>query len=355
MRTSLFVLALLLTSVAQAAPTPPPEKPVPTVLGRSFGLSVTLVAPDGIQRPLADAMAWLVAFKRKPGPHRAKIETLGRWMDRSDSGGRLLFSDVKAHTGASYQVVLPFQGVSYRSAEFAYTATPKEMRVYHASQDDGAIGLRVHWTVSIGEIDLYVNQVVRVENSGMTTVDYTHSIQGLRLPTLSHMIGDRVLTHGIFPPGNLHGNPSPSTGKGRLLSEHGALVYRGPLEPGNRLFFEFSYNIPFDDATIRLGATADRPMLDAAATIRWGHKVSPKVRVESPHRAIWRKQASYTETDLLQVGDLQPGETFVMNLSHLPIQSTIPRWMAAVGGALGLWLFFLLLLGLARRQEPEPS
>ncbi|HIA04945.1 MAG TPA: hypothetical protein EYN06_00710 [Myxococcales bacterium] len=346
----LVIITLCWAGVAQAET---PKTALPVVAGTSIPVKVIEVTPEGVQRPLAGAQAWLVAIKRKPGPHRAKVETVGRWMARSDEQGQLLFRGVQSHPGASYQVLQPFQGVSYRSAEFSLTSPPREIRVYHLSQNTEGIGMRVHWTISVGEIYLRVSQVIRVENSGMTTVDYTHSLQGLRVPTLSYMIGARVMTHGMFPPGTLHGNPAPSTGQGRIEAENGAVVYRGPVEPGNRLFFELSYNIPFKNQAARLGAVSDVPILDAAASVRWGHMVSPKVRLESKHRAIWRKQASFTEVDLLQVGNLEPGQPLVVNLNHLPIQSNIPQWIAGVIGVLALALFILLVMGFAMRRRSE--
>jgi hypothetical protein len=159
------------------------------------------------------------------------------------------------------------------------------------------------------------------------------------------------VTHGLYPLGKIHGDPQPSTGQGRIVSEGGAVVFRGPVLPGGHLFFQIAYNIPYHQEKARLAAVSDILIKDAAASVRWTHLVHPKVRLERPHRAVRYNQDGVEQVDLLLTGDLRAGEPFVIDLGHLPIQTTVPRLLAVWGGGGILLVFVLMLIGFSRRPR----
>jgi hypothetical protein len=309
------------------------------------------VDPTGAQKPLANARGWLVGNKKKPGPHGTRSDTVGRWLSVSSSSGELRFDRAVRHKMTQYQIIVPFQGATYRSVEFAAgQPAPAQLRVYHVIPEPSDVSLKLHWSVDIGEVYLRVTQIVRVQNPTNTTMDYTHSPLGLRLPTLSNVIGEQVLTWGVFPPGKVHGNPTPSTGQGRLFSENGAIVYRGPVLPGTKLFFKVSYDIPYETEQVRLGALSDVPVADAAATVRWTTRVQPRIRLSTNHRAVRNSDTTLNRTDLLHLGGLQIGEPFIIEFDRLPAQSSFPMWIAASGAAVGILAFFLLIVAAVLRE-----
>ena len=161
------------------------------------------------------------------------------------------------------------------------------------------------------------------------------------------------MTHGIFPPGNLHGKPKPSTGQGRIVGEDGTVVFRGPVPPGKGLFFQFAYNIPYETEHARLSTVSDVPVVDAAATVRWTSMVSPQARLERPYRSVRTNQGEFVRMDLLHTGGMKTGEVFTLVFDHLPIQTSVPIWIAKAGTVLGLFLFALLLMGVVIRRRRE--
>lgn len=321
-------------------------------LGFSVNTRIVHVSPDGSQAPAAGVRAWLIASKNKPGPHGARAETIGKWTAVTRDDGRLNFVGVKRHRAAAYRVVVPFQGVAYRSEEFsAGGASPTRIELYQVQVIPQNISVKSHWAVDLDETNLLVEQTTRVSNPTLTTMDYTHSPLGLRIPTLSHLIDGRVAAWGLFPKGSIHGKPKPSTGQGRIVSEHGAIVYRGPVLPGDNLFLKLTYYIPYDTERLTVGAISDVPVTDAAVSVRWTSRVFPRVGLSTPHRAVRSSDNALNRADLLHLGGLKVGEPIIVEFDRLPVQAKIPIWMAGSGTVLGVSAFLLLLLGFIMRKR----
>ncbi len=311
-------------------------------------MKVTEVTPLGVVRPLDGATVWLVGAVTKPTAHGPQSQTVGRWPAVTDDDGSAFWPRVKRVDKATYQAVIAFQGVSYRSKEFKATGLPPaELKVYHVVPAPSAdVTLKVHWTVDVGEVSLRVNQIVRVENESLTTVDYVHAPLGLRMPTFSHTLLDgRAVTHGIFPPGRVHGAQPPSLGQGHLVGEKGAVVFRGPVPPGAGLFFQFSYHVPFARETTQLTAVSDLDLSDAAVTVRWTDRVTPRARLLQPHRSVRQAREGMIRTDMLVRGRQLAGAPIVLRFERLPVQTKLPRWVAGVGSVGGFGLFLLVLVG----------
>lgn len=312
------------------------------------------VTPEGIIRSLDDVEVWIVASATRPTPHGPQTQGVGRWKTTTRTNGMALFPEIRRLEKASYQLVTSFQGISYRSEAFrASGAPPRELRVYHAAPAPSAsVNLRSHWTLDVGEAYLRVAQIVRVMNDSLVTVDYVHAAQGLRMPTLTHVLMDgSLVTRGLFPTGKTHGASPPSTGQGQLVGEQGALVYRGPVPPGSGLFFQFSYNIPFEHEDVLLGAVSDLDLNDAAITVRWTDKTTARARVLNPHRAVRGAREGAIRTDMLIRGPLRAGDPVRLRIERLPVQTRLPMWTAAAGGLAGLSLFLLLLTGAIWRRR----
>ena len=321
-------------------------------LGFSVDTRVVLVSPNGVQGPAANLRAWLVAAKHKPGPHGAKAETVGKWTSVTRADGGLSFAGVKRHKSAAYRVVVPFQGVAYRSEEFsAGGAAPQRIELYQVQVIPERLSLKSHWAIDLDETNLLVEQTTRVSNPTLTTMDYTHSPLGLRIPTLSHLINGKVVTWGLYPKGALHGKPKPSTGQGRIVSERGAIVYRGPVLPGDNLFLKFTYYVPYEEERVTLGAVSDLPVTDAAASVRWTSRAFPRIRLRTPHRSVRSSDNTLNRADLLHLGGLRVGDPFVIEFDRLPVQSKIPTWLAGSGTVFGVAVFVLLLLGFTLRRR----
>ncbi len=348
MRSSMVLLALLIATPALA------QHGTGPIMDRTFNVLTRIVevSPEGVTRPMPGVVAWLSGSAVRPTPHGPQFDTVGRWKAVSNDNGFVAFKDAKYIEKASYQVLVAFQGVSYRSDQFrAMQPPPEEVRVYHVSATPKDLSLRVHWTLDVGESFIRVQQLVRVHNDSLETLDYVHSATGLRMPTLSYMIGEQVLTWGVFPPGKVHGGEKPSTGQGRLEGEKGAVVYRGPVPPGSPLFFQFSYNIPYEDEQVRLGVVSDIDMSDAAMTVRWTDRVYPRARLDAAHRAVNSSQESMRRNDLLVRGRVLAGEPLILTLDRLPVQTKVPLWFAKAGTAAGVVLFLLFLIGHALRRR----
>lgn len=352
MRRLLPIGLTLLTCAAQALD--PGGKGGPVVADRVFSAvtRVVEVLPDGVVRPLDGADAWVIGETIRRTAHGPQSESLTRVRARTTPAGVATFEGIRHHDKATYRVVIPFQGVSYRSPEFrAMQAPPTELRVYHVSPTPRDLSLRSNWTVDVGEAFLRVGQVVRVYNDSLQTIDYAHSGLGLRIPTLSNVVhGDRVVAWGVVPPGRVHGASQPSTGQGRVEGEDGAVVFRGPVPPGSGLFFQLSYNVPFSSEAVRLGAVSDLPLSDATVTVRWTDAVQPRARLERPHRAV-RSGSGTIRTDMFVHGPVPVGEALILRLDRLPVQSKLPMWVATAGSLGLLFGFAVVLVGALRRRS----
>lgn len=355
MPSGLGVLAAL-GALATSQHAPIAEEQAAPVIDRTFPVEVKLteVTPDGHVRPLAGQVAWAVAVSRGMGPHGANDDTVGRWRTVSDLSGRAVFTDVGFIDKASYQVIVPFQGVTYRTEEFGSNGQPVELRVYHVRPEPTDLTLSALWKVELAESFLRVSQLVKVQNPTLTTFDYVHSPKGLRLPTLSFVAFDRILTSRVFPPGDTHGGQPPSTGQGRLVGEDGAIVYRGPVLPGNALYFEFSYNLPYDDETARLGTVSDLPLSEAMLTLVWSDRVHPRFHLERPHRVFRGEEDGLQRADLVVQGRTEAGAPIVLSLDRLAAQSHLPQHAAKVGAVAAFALFGVLVAGAVRRRKASP-
>lgn len=323
---------------------------------RTFSVAtrVVEVLPDGSLRPLSFAQIDVTGHAMRPTPHGPESTPIGLWHSRSNASGVATFPEVLFAARARYRVRVPFQGVTFRSEEFTATQPPpQEVRVYSTTTDASAIKLRMHWTIDVGDVFLRVKQLVRVENSSLLAVDFAHRGAGLRVPTLSNVVLDGVAIWGLFPPGKVHGGPTPSTGMGGVLGENGAIVYRGPVLPGSELFFQVAYNVPFDYEDITLGCVSEYEITDAAVSVGWTDRVHPRVRLRGEHRVVRRAQDQVVRLDMLARGAVPAGQLFAIEFERLPVQSKVPSLLAGVGGAgmVGVFTVFLAGLWLRRRRE----
>jgi len=313
---------------------------------------VVEVTPDGDMGPLPGIRCTLVATRHRPGPHGGRSEVVGRWHARTDSAGRVQFFDVTFDKKAQLQVIVPFQGVAYRSDKFQRATGDLSIRVYHVVPASAQLRMRGDWTIELSDSMLRVSQTVNLENPTNTTIDFTHHPTGFRVPTFSHgLAGDRVVTHGLFPPGDLHGQVKPSTGQGRVVSENGAVVFRGPVPPGDGLFFRLMYNIPYEVERVTLSTVAGVPIREGVVSVIWTHRVHPQVRSSRPHRARIQEQGTLNRLDMLIDGVVEAGVPIVVHLDHLPSPSPLHRWVALAGGLGMVFVFALLLIGARLRRR----
>ncbi len=324
----------------------------PTAVVSTVTAWVVEVTPAGDMGPLPGIRCTLVATRHRPGPHGGHSEVVGRWHARSDSAGRVQFFDVTFDKKAQLQVVVPFQGVAYRSDKFQRAMGDLSIRVYHVVPDSARLRMRGDWTIEVADSMFRVTQTVNLENPTNTTIDFTHHPTGFRVPTLSHgLAGERVVTHGIFPRGDLHGQVKPSTGQGRVVAENGAVVFRGPVPPGDGLFFRLMYNIPYEVERVTLSTVAGIPIREGVVSVIWTHRVHPQVRSSRPHRARLQEHGSLNRLDMLMDGVVEAGEPIVVHLDHLPSPSPLHRWVALAGGAGMVSVFVLLLIGARLRRR----
>jgi len=313
---------------------------------------VVEVDPTGDMRPLTNARCTLITSKHRPGPHGGRKEIVGRWHALTDNAGRAQFEAVALAGMERAQMTVPFQGVAYRSEELTQLGKDIQIRVFHTRAAGVDIRMRSEWTLELSDSMIRVTQVVHLENPTRTTMDYTHAPAGFRVPTLSHALSNnRVVTYGMFPNGPLHGDVSPSTGQGRVESEDGAVVYRGPVLPGDGLFFRVAYNIPYEQETVHLAAVADVSIREAVVSVVWTHKAHPRIRLSRPHRAMKSDQGGFSRVDFMINGRLDEGTPLVIHLDHLPMASPIPRWVALAGGVGVVAVLLLLLVSAVLRRK----
>jgi hypothetical protein len=315
--------------------------------GAMLRVRVLEVGGDKVIRPLAGQAVTVVALEGGGGPHAVSGTLLGQWHARTDATGMALVAGVTPPPNAVLRVVAPYQGVTYRSQENITLPRfkPVELRVFPVRVPPGDVGLRCAWLIEVGESHLLVTQEVVVENPSAVTIDYVNSSHGLRIPTLSYLLGDnQILTHGVFPPGALHSRVMPSTGQGRVFSENGAVVYRGPVLPGTDLSFRFSYAVPFSSESARFGTVSDVDVRFAQVVVAWSRRAFPRVQLERAHRATTRQTETSVRVNMTVEGTLRGGEALVLRFDNLPVQTAVPRWIAGVGGALAIGLLVLLVI-----------
>ena len=331
------------------------SKAAPVARGGSGALvqPVEEVLPDGSVRPLATYPVWLVANELRQGPHGPVPEMVGRWAGQTDAGGEARFDSIPRAGRARYRVTVQFQGVTYQGAELSRPGGRQAaLRVYHVTTAPTDVSLAHVLRLQISESSVVVRHTVRIDNRSLQTVDYAHRAAGLRIPTLSHVLGaGGILTEGMFPPGHLHDSPQPSNGRGRVVAEGGAVVFRGPLFPGRDLMFEFSYEIPYDGEDMRLGMVGDLETTDCFVQVVWPERVHPAAWLEQPHRAERSSTGGFVELVLVHDGPLLAGKPLILRLARLPIQSEIPGHIALAGTAFGAAVFILSLIGYALRRR----
>jgi hypothetical protein len=157
----------------------------------------------------------------------------------------------------------------------------------------------------------------------------------------------------MFPNGKVHGNPQPSLGQGRVVGEAGAIVYRGPVPPGEQLFVRFAYSMPYETSLLHLAAVSEVDIEEAAVALRWTDRVSPRGILGNPHRAVHGTQDEFRQSVFLLTEPVPAGEPILLTLANLPIQSKMPVWLTTAGGA-GMIVFFLLaVIGVALRRRAQ--
>ena len=320
----------------------------------SVWTKVTEVTPDSVQRALVGQEVLLVATLARQGQHGAATEVLETWRALTNETGMVSFAGVKRHPRAKYRFQLPFQGVVYKSRDFdPGKGAPQKMRVFSVSPQPQDLSLRVVYSMFVDEVAVSVAVGVEVWNQSMLTIDYTHSPKGLRVPTLANMIGDRAYTHGLWPAGKVQGVEHVSGSAGRVVSEEGAVVFRGPVEPGKKVLFEIRYRVPFASEDIRLGGVSDVPIHNLSARVRWSKRIHPRVRLNVPYHASSRVgNDGIRSTELVVHGLLEPGQLFEVTFERLPVQTSVPAWLAGAGTAAGFAIFLLLVLaGVIRHRR----
>ena len=295
---------------------------------------------------------WLSATVTAPTAHGPELRVVGSWPGTTGSSGVVRIQDARLIPKASYKLTINFQGVSYRSAEFfAGGRQPAELLVYQVTPKARDLSFVGRFSLDVGESSLRVTSILQLRNESGMTIDFTHAPEGLRLPTFAYTMGDKVFTWGLWPPGKVHGAPKPSTGQGLVEAEHGAPVFRGPVPPGERLFFQFSYNIPYKAAFGRLGLLSEYPIHDGSVEVNWTRRVHPRVRVEFPHRAVISQRDQFQHSVFVLGRTIEAGEPLIVRFEHLPIQTQVPQWLGLYGGLAALGVFACVLLGWVWRRQ----
>ncbi len=350
-------------SLSKSRPTTAPVTAAPDA-PRAFSASVKIVEvlPDGTARPLPFASGALIGWARQPGPHGGTESVILRRQARANADGLLSVPDAAAFGEARYRFEVTFQGVPYRSGEFGITETaPDEVRVYHTAKDASAIRLRLLYTLDVGESGFSVTQLVKVENTALTVFDAAQAPLGLRLPTLTNRVLGRIPTWGIYPKGRPVGGAAPSTGLGRVVGEHGGQVFRGPVLPGEDLFFQFTYQLPYLHEKVTLGSVTDLPVRDALITLRYPDHLGVRARLENPHRALSGREGTMVRLDLVPNVRLNAGDPLVIEIDRLPAPSQVPERAASGVVIVILFVGAAIISGLRRRQTslraapPTPS
>ncbi len=348
--TSAALLAVF--ALAQHAGAPGETEAVVTNRTVTASTRLVQVLPDGRSAAGVGLRAWLLASVNKPGPHGGSQELVHRMSALAGPDGQVSFTDVPVIEGAQYHFEAPYQGVPYRSGAFeAGQSAPPELRVFPVSAErpiGDTVRFRMQVVVEVTEAYLSVTQHVRVENTGTITWD-ADATRGLRLPTLSYVALDRVAAWGIFPEGRPVGSPRPSTGLGRVVGESGALVFRGPVAPGNGLFFQFRYDVPYGRESARVGLVSDIPIEELVVTVREpvGHDVTSEL--ERRHRAFPREEEGVGQVDALVEGRVAAGELVTLRLGRLPAESAVPRRLTAGVSIVLLLCAIPWVAGLRRR------
>ena len=361
-RWGIGVALILVSSVASAKGSPNwPVVPSPTAVGKGSPITTQLteVLPNGSVRALVGADAWLLVGVAKPSKLDASFLTLARVRATTDSRGMLRFEGIRIEKGTEpadlrYRIHVSFQGVTTRSMDFSADSPPEALQIYHVTSRPDAISLSVHWTLEVAGEHVNVTQMVRVYNAGLMTVDYRHTGEGLRLPTLGHRVDGRIPVKGVFPKGVLLGAPQPSTGQGQLAGEEGAVVFRGPVPPGSPLFFQFRYSIVLGGGwwagdEIHLGVVSELPLHDAALTFEHSTEIAPRIRLDIAHRAVRSLRDRVLRHDML-LGEGLPGGTLItFTVDRLPLHVTRRQSYTAAATFLGGCLLLALLMGRRRR------
>lgn len=299
------------------------------------------VLANGRSQSAAGMRVWLLAGVQKPGPRGGTEELVHRMSTLTDDKGRATFVGIPAIDGAQYRFEVQHQGVPFRSQPFqAGQPAPSELRVFPVSavrpKGDG-VRLRMQAVVETAEAYLNVTQHIRVENQTNEVWD-ADACGGLRLPTLSFVALGGLANWGLFPDGRPVGGPRPSTDIGRVVGEKGTLVFRGPVPPGNELFFQLTYSVPYSRESARLGLVADLPIEELVVTFREpdGHDLD--VQLERPNRAFVSDTEGQGQVDALVEGRVPAGELVAFRVGRLPAESWLPRRLAG-SVSLGLALF----------------
>ena len=320
--------------------------------GHTLAVSVTAVGPHGAALG-ADGAEVALALWTTPPPMRGGDPTVdAAWTARTGPSGQARFADLPdPGAGQTYVATVRYRGITWPVGDLVSLDRPLSMIVYEPGGDRAALHMNLHLIVQPSEGALLVQEQVRVANPTLTAIDVDDAA-GLRLPLLTPLVFGAPVDPGLVPvrpdPDQFQSGRTPALG--RLVPEGGALVYRGPVPPGDELTLTVSYRLPYDDALdhctlgLRAPVDLDRVLVETVHP----DLIAPRIAPRADFVAVSRVAGDGHERFMTLTHPPRAGETLIIDATHLPTRRPLNA-AVALWGALAMVLVFAL--GLLRGQR----
>jgi hypothetical protein len=339
-------------SPAEPAPTEPPPLPPDAIR-----VNVTALAPSGRIEP-AQAEVRLERI-RKPRPGTDAAPTLiAAWTTTTSPSGEAAFVGLPAPgTAESDRIVARYAGLETSAdltPENSGRGTPVRLVVQRQSRDLTPLTLAMRVTLTPMDALFRVEHIIRFENSALTTLD-TDDADGFILPLVAPApFGDPDL--GLLPgrpdPNELFFELQPEVG--RITTERGRLVYRGPI-PVDGLALRVVMALPYAKETAHdLGLSAAVPISRLSFAIEGPSHLAPRLSTSRPSELFVRPGETDSRTFSLR-DPLPPGTPVILKIEGTPDRHGLMRPLVTGLSLAVLAVIALLLVASRRSGPPSPS
>ncbi|MCB9736651.1 MAG: hypothetical protein H6745_29080 [Deltaproteobacteria bacterium] len=313
---------------------------------------VVLVTPDGAAVRVSGAEVVWERWASDPRMRGAsRLEAA--WSAFTDDVGRARFAAIPAPgPGRQDQVRARYHGVTW-PATAVKTDGPMDIVVYEPTTKTDALTMSLEMVLQPGEGDFNFQVQATLRNRSLQVVDTTEG-QGVRIPLPQPILGGLPVDWGFLPakpdPNHFQMQMTPEIGS--LYVERGAVVYHGPIPPGDALTVTVAYSTAYDDGqSYTFGFTpsldTDRVILQASHPTR----IAPRIAFRGDYVPLVRQGGAAIDTFMTLARDPKAGEPVYIEVARIATRRPVIATVARVGAGLTVAAFVLLGIAMIARRR----
>lgn len=330
----------------EVAPAPAPGTLPP------LDVRVVLVTPEGAAVRVGGVeVVWerMAEDPRMRGASRLEAA----WSAFTDAAGRARFSGIPAPGPGRHDLVRArYHGVTWPASE-ARSDGPMDIVVYEPTTAREALSMRLEMVLQTGEGDFNLQVQATLRNRSLAVVDTTEG-EGVRIPLPLPILGGRPVDWGFLPPkpDQNHFQMQMEPALGSLSVERGAVVYHGPIPPGDALTVTVAYSTTYDDGqSYTFGFTppvdTDRVILQ----VSHNNRIAPLIAFRADHIPLVRQGGAAIDTFMTLARNPKAGEAVYIDVARTPTRRPVIATVARVGAVATVAVFVLLGIALMARRR----